>query len=139
MRRPALAILLLLALSACSDSVITRQEAEDAIGIRLPPGAADVRMAWEGWQDSRPHVRFEAPAAELPAFLDSIACDERFESAAPVPPELRGRPQIGATWWAPGRVVPFTLCLMFERDMLTRTVLVERHGTGRVLVYVVAG
>jgi hypothetical protein len=112
---------------------------ERLTGIALPADASGLRSHVESWQDTIVHLRFELPAAALPAWLAGLEWDKPL-AAAPLayPFDTPFEWVADKAWWQPQRATSFQAGTLHSALGLYQHILIDTSDPARTLIYVVS-
>jgi hypothetical protein len=111
---------------------------EQLTGITIPAGASGLRSHVESWQDTIVHLRFELPAADLPAWVAAQTWTTP-PAAGPLAYPFATPPEWVAdkAWWQPQQASAFQLGSMGGAG-LYQHILIDTSDPARALVYIVS-
>ncbi|HYF62524.1 MAG TPA: hypothetical protein VD886_06895 [Herpetosiphonaceae bacterium] len=117
-----------------------RAELERLTGITIPAGASGLRSHVESWQDTIVHLRFELPAAALPAWVAGQAWDTP-PAAGPLAYPFAQAPewmQRAGGWWRPQEAGSFQVGALGGPAGIYQHVLIDTSDPATAVVYVVS-
>jgi hypothetical protein len=118
---------------------VAAAQLEQLTGITIPAGASGLRSHVESWQDTIVHLRFELPAAELPAWIAAQSWTTP-PAAGPLAYPFTQTPEWlerSGGWWQPQQASSFQLGSLGGAGSYQH-VLIDTSDPARALVYVVS-